>query len=329
MEIGCGEATEVVPLGIALRSHLMHHGWARNWPSAPALAHLVGNAELSPAARATDDQDVRYHERVSTGSVGVFTVATNVYFDYWRDMVLSADRYLFPDQSVTFHVFTDQPNAVSEVQEQLHRAKVVAIEVPPYGWPEATLFRYRFAVENSHLLRQDVLMHLDADMLVVDSVGPGLDPASWINGLAFVRHPGFRRPTGWRSISYYAAHLRAARIDYHARRSIGALGAWEQRPESTAFVNRDRRDHYVYGAIWMGRREPLLAMCRDLDEKIRRDLSKDLIAEWHDESHLNRYAADHPHTLLDCEYCYVEGWKNLAGLTPKIRVVDKGTHLTR
>lgn len=266
---------------------------------------------------------------MSTGSVGVFTVATNVYFDYWRDMVTSADRLLFPEHDVTFHVFTDQPDAANEVQQHLDRAKVVAIEIPGYRWPEATLFRYRFAVENSHLLQQDVLMHLDADMLVVDRVGPGLNPARWVNGLAFVRHPGFRRPTGWRSAAYYAGNPEAARLDFLTRRSFGALGAWERRPESTAFVDRDLRHHYVYGAIWMGRREPLLAMCQELDDEIRRDLSSDLIAEWHDESHLNRYAAEHEHTLLDSDYCYVEGWKNLAGLTPKIRVVDKGTHLTR
>lgn len=244
-------------------------------------------------------------------------------------MVVSADQHLFPGRDVTFHVFTDQPDAARQVGRELSRGQVVAFEIPSYGWPEATLYRYQFAADHVASLEGDVLMHLDADMVVVDDVGADLNPYAWMGGLAFVRHPGFRRPTGIRAARYYLGSPRTLREDLRAKRLRGGLGAWESRPASTAFLPRERRKHYVYGAIWMGLRDPINAMCAELASEVRVDLAAGLIADWHDESHLNRYAGDHPHSLLDCDYCHVEGWGNLSDLQAKISVVDKGSHLTR
>ena len=51
-----------------------------------------------------------------------------------------------------------------------------------------------------------------------------------------------------------------------------------------------------------------LEMARTLNKAIEEDLKKNVIARWHDESHLNRYIVDRDdYRLLNSEYCYPYG----------------------
>lgn len=261
-------------------------------------------------------------------NVGVFTVATNIYLDYWEAMVLSADRRLFPGVETTYFVFTDRPELAQAVGEKLQQSRVVAIGVPAYGWPDVPLLTYELVMEHRQVITGDVLVQMDADMIVVDDV-PMPDPSAWPGGLAFVRHPGFRRPRGTSRLKYYMASPHAARADFGLWRRFGGLGAWEERPSSQAFVARRDRNTYFCGAIWMGIRQPLLDMCEALASATRRDMADGVVAQWHDESHLNCYAASHEHAVLDSQYAYAEGYPNLSDLRPVIYAVEKGAHRTR
>jgi hypothetical protein len=188
--------------------------------------------------------------------------------------------------------------------------------------------RYEFIAQALPAVSCERLMHIDADMLVVEPVFD-LESQNWTGGLAFVRHPGFRRPQGQAALQYYLRHPNALRLDAKLRRKIGALGAWETDPMSAAFVARPARRNYVYGAIWMGLNERFAEMCEELALCVQRDSAADLMAIWHDESHLNRYASEHPHTLLDSDLAFVYGWKNLIDLRPRIVAVEKGARQTR
>lgn len=257
------------------------------------------------------------------------TVATNRYIDYWTEMAISADKHLFPGHRLVLHVFTDQVARAREAARILKRAEVDIVEIEPYGWPEATLLRYEVFAAYRDRLTQDVLMHLDADMLIVGDVGPELDPASWIGGIALVRHPGFRRPSATRSFVQYVRHPRRLLADILAWRAAGALGSWEQDARSRAFVPRKLRQIYVCGGTWMGLRDALVPLVSLLAERVRVDLDEGTIAIWHDESHLNWYASHYEHTLLDSGYCFALGWDQLADLEPLIIAVDKGNDRTR
>lgn len=262
-------------------------------------------------------------------SVGVVTVATNRYIDYWFEMALSAERYLFLGHNVVLHVFTDRVAEVKLMALQFSRITINVLEIDQLKWPEATLLRYEIFDLHRDFLQQDVLMHLDADMLVVENVGPELQPLNWPGGIALVQHPGYRRPTGRQLASLYGHNPRKLVSDVVTTVRLGGIGNWEVDPASRAFVPRSHRKRYSCGGTWMGLREPFLSMIRELAQRVRADLDEGIIAKWHDESHLNWFAAENETGILGSEYCYAAGLPNLVDLRPRILAVDKGNERTR
>ena len=64
-------------------------------------------------------------------------------------------------------------------------------------------------------------------------------------------------------------------------------------------------------------------MAEKLDEDIRQDYEKDVIAKWHDESHLNHYIWLHGnYKLLTPSYAYPENYS--LPFEMKIMTIDKG-----
>lgn len=251
-----------------------------------------------------------------------FTVATGLYLEYWAQQASDADQRLFPGQELQLIVFTDQPDRARLHASALTRAEPTIIEVEPMGWPAATMRRYELIAAHAAQVRGSVLMHLDADMRIPGIVGPGLDPHSWRGGIALVRHPG-----------YFRDDALAARLFRQPRRALGdlasnisesGLGQWERRPVSRAYVPRKARRRYVCGGVWFGRRDPLLAMCNTLAERMQDDLHVGLTARWHDESYLNWFAATNDVATLPPSYCFVHGLRALSGLPALIEAVDKG-----
>ncbi len=262
-------------------------------------------------------------------TIGVFSIATNRYADYWMAMARTADVHLFRGHEVVLTAFTDRPADVRAFEQDLERIRVNAIPVASMGWPEAPLRKFRAVLEYAQELPQDVLMHLDADMRVQEGAGEGLAPSAWAAGLALVRHPGYRRPPGSEHTRLYVNHPTLAARDLYRLVVEGGLGTWERSQRSTAFVPRNARKVYVCGATWLGRRQALLDMAQLLADRTQVDVARRVIATWHDESHLNWYVAHHPCTILDSDYCYVEGAPNLADLTPRIIAVEKNDERTR
>lgn len=264
-----------------------------------------------------------------TLTIGVVSVATNRYVDYWGRMARSADLHLFTGHDVVLHVFTDNIPGVLDVTPDLKRVAVNPIRIEGLTWPEATLLRYEvFSAYRAHL-DQDVLVHLDADMLISADFGAELSPIMWPGGIALVRHPGYRRPAGSRRARLYASHPGVAMRDAYSMLRFGGIGRWETDPASTAFVPRGMRSTYVCGGTWFGLREPFLSMTDELASRTRRDLDRGHIAVWHDESHLNWFASTTATELLDSSYCFAEGLPGIAELSPRIVAVDKDDDRTR
>lgn len=261
--------------------------------------------------------------------VAVLSVATNRYMDYWSTMALTADRFLQPSACLTFYVFTDQPERAHQLGARLARSKIVPVHVPDLRWPDATLRRYELYAQHWSAIDEPVVMHSDADMefcskSLVDPVDP-----PWPGGIAFVRHPGYRRPRVGSRLRLYSKSPRYIKSDLASWLEMGNLGAWETSKQSLAYVPRVRRRAYVCGGIWMGLNEPLGQMVSSLARRTESDSSRGVVANWHDESHLNWYASQADHFLYDSNKCFAPGYLNLQDLEPEIIAVDKGDNRTR
>lgn len=263
-------------------------------------------------------------------SVGILTVATNRYIDHWSKMVLSADRFLAPGYPLTSYVFTDQPDKAAEFASRLSRMTIYPVEIPNLGWPEATLLRYEIFAASWTVITEPLLIHLDADMLVcAETELSSTQSSSWPGGLAFVKHPGYRRRSVSSLPKLYARSPHHMVDDLKSYLRHGALGSWETSKSSMAYVPRSKRRTYVCGGTWMGQRGPLEQMIHTLAQRTRNDISQGVMAMWHDESHLNWYASENDYHLFDSDKCFAQGYPNLSDLTPQILAVDKGSERTR
>ena len=258
--------------------------------------------------------------------IGIVMIATNSYLQHWFAASRGIDEFVFLDKEVRIHLFTDQPEeAQSWAKTNLTRVRLSTYSIPSYGWPEATLFRYKFITEKSENLKEHLLMYLDSDMLVIQAFDEIVIPENWKNGLGFVQHPGFFRPNGINGLLCRMKHPSLLKGDLYQVLKTGARqpGSWETRKDSSAFVKRNKRIKYVHGAVWFGLKESFIVMAQVLAENISEDLSRGMIAKWHDESHLNWYFAERGASILDCRLSYVPKYVWIKYSDPRILNVEK------
>ena len=260
---------------------------------------------------------------MSRSSLAILSVATNKYVNYWKSMIESADKVLEDSKTeVIAHVLTNQVKEAELIARELHKIKVVAHEIEPYTWPEATLFRYRLINNIAEKVDSDLVMHLDADMLVIQDFLKAL-PDNFKNGIALVRHPGYYRPWGVKKIFFYLQNKHYIRQDLEAIRTLGGIGDWETSRDSKSFVSRAKRDKYVCGGTWFGYREEFFNMVKELAVLEKMDTENGVLPKWHDESILNFWASTHETTTLPPSFCFDPKYPQLRNLDELIRAVDK------
>lgn len=216
-------------------------------------------------------------QMISAAHVGLLIMATGRYIEFVEPLVNSAKQHFCPGHEVTYFVFTDgvlspMDNVVSIYQKRL-------------GWPFDTMKRnFVYGQHRDAYAGIDYLFACDSDMLFVDTVGDEI-----FGERVATISPGFAPGSPYPRVR----------------------GAFETNPISTAYVRDDEgKDYYFAGGFFGGTTEEFLKIVDTTDANINIDLEKGLIAEWHDESHWNRYCIDNPPTvILSPSYCYPENWK--------------------
>lgn len=201
--------------------------------------------------------------------VGLLIIATNRYNDFLQPLITSADEFLLVGHDVTYFIFSNE-----DIQIQTGR-KVVKTNVEHAPWPWMTLGRY-FIFERFSVLMEDMdyLFYCDADMRFVGCVGDEI-----LSERVATQHPGYK----------------------------GTRGTPETRPQSTACVHSNEQMQYFAGGFNGGTLSEYLKMTYTISKNIRTDLEREIIAVWHDESHMNRYFIDNtPTKILDPSYCCPE-----------------------
>ncbi|MCF7852172.1 MAG: hypothetical protein K9M07_02905 [Simkaniaceae bacterium] len=233
-------------------------------------------------------------------NIGLCIVATGRYIEFVDELIKSARQYFMPDDHVSYFVFTD-----GEIEGE----NIIRIPHIKMGWPYDTMMRFEVYAKNKDCFnRCDYLFALDADMLFVDFVGSEI-----LHDRVATMHPG-----------------------YAVRRPGVPSGDFEGRKISRAFLPIALRGIYFAGGFYGGSREEFIKMNEICSQNIHKDLESNVIAKWHDESHLNAYFAKNPPTkILSPSYCYTssdekaKNWKIHGKFKKKLLALEKDHWLYR
>ena len=214
-------------------------------------------------------------------SIGILYICTGKYFKFWQDFFESMEEKFLPNTQKNYYVFTDQ----DDIYGTDKCSRIHIVHIMPLPWPLISLLRFNYFLRIENEIKQnDYLMFSNANIICESQVNEDeFLPDKVDMGMAFVKHPG-----------YYYANIKDTPL--------------ERSRKSLAYVPYNIGSNYVIGAMFAGRTEEFLKMCHILNDRINIDLSKGVIAKWHDESHLNRYIANKKnYLLLSASYCYPYG----------------------
>jgi hypothetical protein len=228
--------------------------------------------------------------------VAIVFIGTSKYLDFLPQYYEKIHDNFLPNTQKTFLVFTDGEGNFPDDIKVYHQEHL--------KWPYITLHRFKI-INNAReeILKHDWLIFLDADTLVVDKV---FEYQFFTDKPLFgVWHPG-----------HY--------MQLYPHNQFP--GSFETNIKSLAYVDVEKVCPPIYyqGCLWGGKIPEVLDMIDELENNVDKDLENNVIAVWHDESHLNRYFIEHSEKVntLGSEYAYPEAFDS-CNFEPKIMHLAK------
>ncbi|WGK69176.1 glycosyltransferase [Candidatus Haliotispira prima] len=235
--------------------------------------------------------------------IGIFFICTGRYTTFWRPFFVSAEQYFFSDKALYekhYFVFTDQTENPCFADCE----RTWLIHIDKEAWPYPTLKRWHYFLQAEALWQgMDYLYFLNGTLRFTDSVGQEFLP-SGTEPLCFMPHPCF-------SPENFAQHT------------------YDRNPRSRAYIPEGEGRHYFMGGFHGGEREAYAELCVELRMRTDMDLEENIIALWHDESHLNRYALDYPERVRVLPYDSRPGIEDIQfpGRNPAAGILIQDKHL--
>ena len=210
---------------------------------------------------------------ITSMNIGIFFIGTGNYINFFENYYDNCEKYLLPNLNKTYFCFTDA-EFDGDVPDNI---KVIPTE--SYTLPDATLKRFHTILKpREEYSSLDYLIYLDADMLVNEVINE--DEFSFDSDFFGVHHPGFYKKE--------------------------QVFPYEKRSMSQAYVSSG--DTYWQGCFWGGKTNSVIELCEVLSERVDIDLQKNIIAEWHDESHINKFFLENSERVFtfNPEYAFPE-----------------------
>jgi len=207
--------------------------------------------------------------------IAILYICTGKYSLFWKGFFESCEKFLLNNTEKHYYVFTDSTN-LSPLNERVHLSYQ-----PKLGWPYDTLMRFSmFLKVESNLKKYDYLYFFNANLKIVDKITESeLLPIK--NELVVVQHPGY--------------------FD----KSLNSF-AYDRNPLSLAYIPLNKGNFYVAGGLNGGDSKNYLNFIKHVNKNTQIDFSKDVVAKWHDESHLNKYILEKKIKLLHPGFLYPE-----------------------
>lgn len=231
-------------------------------------------------------------------TIAILYIATGRYIRFWESFFTSAEQFLLSERAYEIHyfVFTDAKSIDHQANDRVHKVYQDSL-----GWPDITLERFTIFYKNRKLFEQmDFIYFFNANMLFVAEVNEEILPSKK-EPLVLVQHPGF--------------YLKD-KEEY----------TYERNEESQAYINENEGKYYFMGGLNGGSSLDYMQLINELKKRINIDKEHNIVALWHDESHLNRYAIDNADIVkvLSPEFGYPEGWQ--LPFDAKIVIRDKSKY---
>jgi hypothetical protein len=210
--------------------------------------------------------------------VAILYICTGKYDVFWEKFFLSCEKYFLNNCEKHYYVFTDAEDIYLEEKcSRIHR-----IYQENLGWPGNTLKRFEiFYKIKDELEHYDYIFFMNANLLFVDEVNEEFLPIK--EELLVVKHPGY---------------FDKSRTEF----------TYEDNPDSLAYISEEEGEYYIAGGLNGGKATAYIKLIETLKMNIEEDLKHDIIAKWHDESHINRYILGRNDVkIIGPEYLYPEG----------------------
>lgn len=207
--------------------------------------------------------------------IAILYICTGNYHVFWPKFYQTSEKFLFPGIKKEYFVFSDadaslfaQDTVTFTFQEKL-------------GWPHDTLKRFHmFSRVERQLRNHDYIFFFNANVQFQAPVGEEILPTVE-EGLVVVQHPG-----------------------YYAR--VPCELPYDRNPMSLACIPFGNGRIYAMGGVNGGCTEAYLDLINDLAWAVDKDLERNIIARWHDESHLNKYILNRKFKMLPPSYGFPE-----------------------
>lgn len=197
------------------------------------------------------------------------------YWEFAKQMIETAKHLLLPGHEVDFFLWSD----MTEELATSYGATVFPTE--PITWPYPTLLRYNLFLQQEEKLKEyDYIFYCDIDMKFVNVVGDEILG----EGLTSAQHPMY-----------------ALRKEY--------FPPYEPNSQSEAYIPRPGKivddggkprfmPLYYAGGFQGGKTESWIKAMKEMEKMIDKDLTKNYIPIWNDESIWNKYLFENPPSVV-------------------------------
>jgi len=227
--------------------------------------------------------------------IAILYICTGNYHIFWEDFYQGAEKNLLQDYKKEYFIFTDYKNLSFRENSNIH-----VVQQEKLGWPYDTLMRYHIFCKIEHELEKfDYIFFFNANMYIVAPIGEEILPSDEECGLCALWHPGFYKEIDNTKYTY------------------------DRNQKSLAYIPIGEGKRYYAGGLNGGTATAYLELIHQLAENIQRDKDNNIIALWHDESHLNKYLLNRSVRVLSPLYGWPEGWPEEFSPKNQIKIIIK------